>query len=287
MAFYSRNLLVSLHKSRKSINSSLGKPPLSSHVWQTMKSLGILALRRGPPGGEHLRQRNELRIIPIINSERRNSGVFHGEKGVNYSNLLNIQTQDSFKINDARPNPRNLNNLVTINTTKSGPTLPKITPTCMVINARSLVKPDAAISLSTDLYTNKIDLCFVSETLLNKRVSSSLVCPEGYCIITKDRGNERVGGGVAIISWNDWKIKHLEPDNNFECLWSEVFTTDSKYFIASVYHPPDPSYAESDLLPHLTETCELILSLVNLMPASLSLETLTILTPEIWPLNKT
>ena len=26
----------------------------------------------------------------------------------------------------------------------------------------------------------------------------------------------------------------------------------------SLYHPPDPVYAESDLLAYLTETCELI-----------------------------
>ena len=46
--------------------------------------------------------------------------------------------------------------------------------------------------------------------------------------------------------------------SDFECLWSEVFTTNPKYFIASLYLPPDPVYADSDLLAHLTETCELI-----------------------------
>ena len=39
-----------------------------------------------------------------------------------------------------------------------------------------------------------------------------------------------------------------------------MFTTNSKYFIASLYHPPDTLFAESDLLAHLTETCELILA---------------------------
>ena len=98
----------------------------------------------------------------------------------------------------------------------------------------------------------------VSETWLNSRVSSHLVCPVGYTILRKDRGNQRTGGGVALICRNDWKIKRLEFENDFECLWSEVFTTNSKYFIASLYHPPDPVYAESDILAHLTETCELI-----------------------------
>ena len=37
-----------------------------------------------------------------------------------------------------------------------------------------------------------------------------------------------------------------------------MFTTNPKYFIASLYHPRDPVYADSDLLAHLAETCELI-----------------------------
>lgn len=40
-----------------------------------------------------------------------------------------------------------------------------------------------------------------------------------------------------------------------KCLLSANY---SKYFIISLYHPPDPVYVESDLLLHLTETCELI-----------------------------
>ena len=113
--------------------------------------------------------------------------------------------------------------------------------------------------LGTDLSSNKL-FCIVSETWLNSRVSSHLVCPDGYTILRKDRGNQRTGGGVALICRNDWKIKCLEFENDFECLWSEVFTTNSKYFIASLYHPPDTLFVESDLLAHLTETCELILA---------------------------
>ena len=145
-----------------------------------------------------------------------------------------------------------------VKTAKPGATLPKITPNCMVLNARSLVKPDATSGLSTDLFSSKIDICIVSETWLNRSVSLHLVFPDGYTILRKDRGNQRIGGGVAIICRDDWKIKRLELENDFECLWSEVFTTSSKYFIASLYHPPYPVYADSDLLAHLTEACELI-----------------------------
>ena len=64
---------------------------------------------------------------------------------------------------------------------------------------------------------------------------------------------------MAIICRNDWTLKQLEFNNDFECLWCELTTTNSKYFIASVYHPPSPIYHDDDLLHHLTESCELIL----------------------------
>ena len=73
----------------------------------------------------------------------------------------------------------------------------------MVINARSLVKSDAAVALYTELHTNKIDFCFVSETWLNSKVASSLIYPDGCLIVRKDRCDLRTGGGVAIICRND------------------------------------------------------------------------------------
>ena len=139
-----------------------------------------------------------------------------------------------------------------VKTAIPGSTLPKINLNCMVLNACSLVKPYATSGLI------KHRLIIVSETWSNSRVSLNLVCTDGYTILRKDRGNQRTGGGVALICRDDWKIKRLEFENDFECLWSEVFTTNSKYFIASLYHLPDPVYANSDLLAHLTETSELI-----------------------------
>ena len=67
-----------------------------------------------------------------------------------------------------------------------GPTKPTIIPKCMVINARSLVKPDAAAALYCDLKSNETDICLVSETWLNSNVPSYLVCPDGFTIIRKD-----------------------------------------------------------------------------------------------------
>ena len=74
----------------------------------------------------------------------------------------------------------NTSNLITIPTVKSGPTARKNIPKCMVINARSLAKPDAAPALYAELHSKKVDICFVSETLLNKNIPSHMICPDGY-----------------------------------------------------------------------------------------------------------
>ena len=130
----------------------------------------------------------------------------------------------------------------------------------MIINARSLAKPDAASALHAELHSNKIDICFVSETWLNNRISSHLVCPNGYIILRKDRAGTRNGGGVAFICRSDWQIKRLFASDSFECVWSVITTPHSKYYVAAVYHPPDPVYADGEFLDSLSDCCEQVLS---------------------------
>ena len=148
------------------------------------------------------------------------------------------------------------NNLISVKISKPSLNHPKIIPSCMVINARSLVKPDAAVALYTKLHTNNIDLCFVSETCLNSKVASSLIFPDGYLIVRKDRCDLRAGRGVSIFCRNDW----ISISYDFECLWCEIITVNSEYHVAVVYHPPNPAYADVELLDHLSDTCEQILS---------------------------
>ena len=50
-------------------------------------------------------------------------------------------------------------NLIAINPTKNGPPAPKIIPKCMVINTRSLAKPQIASALSIELSAWEIDIC--------------------------------------------------------------------------------------------------------------------------------
>lgn len=142
---------------------------------------------------------------------------------------------------------------------KQGPTSPKIVPKCMVLNARSLAKPDAASALYAELTSNLIDICFVSETWLNDRIPTHLICPVGYMLLRKDRSDERAGGGVAIICRNDWQVKVLNMGRNFESVWCKITTSNSEFHVAVVYHPPDPVYDTIDLLNFMSDTCDEIL----------------------------
>ena len=95
------------------------------------------------------------------------------------------------------------------------------------------------------------------------KISSSLICPNGYNLLMKNRWNARPGGGVAVLCRSDQTIKKMEFQSTFECLWCEIEVKRSnKYHIVAVYHPPDPVYAESKLLDHLFDSCERILTSV-------------------------
>ena len=48
-------------------------------------------------------------------------------------------------------------------------------------------------------------------------------CPEGYVMVRKDRAGSRIGGGVAIICRNDWKVKALNvTDSSFDYLLNNL-----------------------------------------------------------------
>ena len=112
----------------------------------------------------------------------------------------------------------------------------------MVLHAHSLVKADATPALYAELSSNNIDLCFVSESWLNKKILSHLICPDGYVMVRKDQNGIRAGGGAAVICRKDWKIKAINANGQFEfeTLWCKITTPNSEFFAASVFHPPDP-----------------------------------------------
>ena len=48
-------------------------------------------------------------------------------------------------------------------------------------------------------------------------------CPDGYVMVRKDRAGLRIGGGVAIICRNDWKVKALNvTDSSFDYLLNNL-----------------------------------------------------------------
>ena len=76
----------------------------------------------------------------------------------------------------------------------------------MVIHARSLAKADDATpALYAELSSNNIDNCFVSESWLNKKILSQLICLDGYSyvMVRKDRTGIRTGRRVAAICRKD------------------------------------------------------------------------------------
>ena len=115
----------------------------------------------------------------------------------------------------SKQNRRNTRNLVTINL-KRGPPPTKAIPKCLVITARSLAKPDTPSALYTEMISNNIDICFVSETWLHDNISSELTCPNGYGILRNDRSTPRRGGGVAVLYNIDWRISDIIVSETFE-----------------------------------------------------------------------
>ena len=156
-------------------------------------------------------------------------------------------------------NSKRNTNFIQVKILKPGPPVSTIVPKCLVINARSIAKPDAAPALNAELITNNVDICIISETKLTEKIQSSLICPNGYVIVRKDRNRSYHGDGVAILCRSDWKVNILALQNQFECLWCKIQTKNSKFYVGAIYYPPDPEYLESEFLDHISANCEQIL----------------------------
>ena len=56
----------------------------------------------------------------------------------------------------------------------------------MLLNARSIAKPDACAALYADLRNKNIDVCCISEAWLKETHMDHLICPQGFTILRKD-----------------------------------------------------------------------------------------------------
>ena len=124
---------------------------------------------------------------------------------------------------------------------KRGPPPTKAIPKCLVINARSLAKPDAPSALYTEMISNNIGICFVSETWSHDKISSEPLCPNGYGILRNDRSTPRRRGGVAILHKIDWRISGIIASETFEYLSCKIKRDNAEYVISALYYPPNPT----------------------------------------------
>ena len=74
----------------------------------------------------------------------------------------------------------------TIHADISGPSVAKQIPVFMVLNSRSVAKPDACAALYADWKSKNVDVCCVSETWLKDTHMDHLICPQGFTILRKD-----------------------------------------------------------------------------------------------------
>ena len=186
---------------------------------------------------------------------------FRGSRGGKRRIPVRISTRrDTFNYSSHRTRTDERKRVLSSVQLTSCASLPRITPTCLVLNIRSLVKNFAREELQSELMSNSIDLCCLSETWLRGDIDNSLVTPDGYLMLRKDRAIKR-GGGVAILCRKDWKIEQIDVrGNEYECLWAKVSTTNQDYFVASVYHPPTFDYCETAFIDFLVNSCESILA---------------------------
>ena len=82
---------------------------------------------------------------------------------------------------------------MTIHARKRRPPRKCYISTCIVINARSLAKPEACSALYLELNSYNVDLATLTETWLKSTFPSRVICPHGFTVIRKDRPYHRQG----------------------------------------------------------------------------------------------
>lgn len=88
--------------------------------------------------------------------------------------------------------------------------------------------------------TEQLDIVGLSETWLNKGISTSALEIEGYKLIRKDR-NQR-GGGVGFYINNAYKFRVLDVSSfgdNIEQIWVSVKLGGKNVCVGSIYRPPN------------------------------------------------
>ena len=97
----------------------------------------------------------------------------------------------------------------------------------MLINARSIKKPNAVFHLSTDLAAQFIDWCFVTESWLNSDIDDNFISIPNYnlfrCGRSAKKSKKNHGGGVCSYIRSIFLCTQTYPQDKeqFEVLWLE------------------------------------------------------------------
>ena len=124
---------------------------------------------------------------------------------------------------------------------------------CMYMNARSLkkiihVQENQYISNLSKfqelLYSESVDIMFVTETWLNSNVSNKEILPNGYNIFRTDRSLGRTGGGVLIaikhgIFINCHQVSSLSSANLEAVAIDCTLPNHAKWLLVCCYRPLD------------------------------------------------
>ena len=95
----------------------------------------------------------------------------------------------------------------------------------MLINARSVKKPNAVFHLSTDLAAHSINWCFVTESWLNSDIDDIFISIPNYTLFRCDRSaknsKKNHGGGVCSYIRSNFLCTQIYHQDNeqFEVLW--------------------------------------------------------------------
>ena len=105
-------------------------------------------------------------------------------------------------------------------------------------NVRSLCS--SFDEFSDYVVTEQLDIVGLSETWLNKGISTSALEIEGYKLIRKDR--DQRGGGVGFYINNAYKFRVLDVSSfgdNIEQIWVSVKLGGKNVCVGSIYRPPN------------------------------------------------
>ena len=131
----------------------------------------------------------------------------------------------------------------------------------LLINTRSVKKPNAVFHLSTDLAAQSIVWCFVRESWLNSNIVDIFISIPNYNLFRCDRSakNSKKNHGVGVCSYvrSDFLCTQIYPQDNkqFEVLLLEIDIKSLCALICVVYHP-SLCYYEKDLCAYLIQTYE-------------------------------